>query len=215
MYPHCLDTMVQALAAEPRADFALTTSRAWAGGPVPMLLTPRLCYAREYLGEGIFHGGPACALFRREAFERLGPFPLQGTISDFHFWLQACRRANVLLVAGDLFWYRVHAGQSMLSEAGRRDRLAHEHVAWAALSHPDCPLRGDELEQARRNRLTGVVRRALRDVLTGDPRFAWQRLRATGAGPRDWMRYVGRRRIDRRAGTPAIESSHHEPVVRA
>ena len=215
MYPHCLQTMVQALGEEPRADFALTTSRAWAGGPTPMLLTPRMCYAREYLGEGMFHGGPACALFRRAAFERLGPFPLHGTISDFHFWLQACRRAYVLLVAGDLFWYRVHEGQSMLSAAGKRDRAAHEGVAWAALFHPDCPLTGDDLEQARRNRLTGVVRRAIRDALTGDPRFAVARLRATGARPWDWVRYVGRRRIDYSAGTPSIAATRREPVVRA
>jgi glycosyltransferase involved in cell wall biosynthesis len=215
MYPHCLQTMVQALVAEPRADFALTTSRAWAGGPTPMLLTPRMCYAREFLGEGMFHGGPACALFRRASFERLGPFPLRGTISDYHFWVQACRRAYVLLVAGDLFWYRVHDGQSMLSPAGRRDRAAQEGAAWAALFHPDCPLGGDELEQARRNRLTGVVRRALRDLLTGDPRFALDRLRATGARPRDWVRYVGGRRIDHSAGTPAVESTRREPVVRA
>jgi glycosyltransferase involved in cell wall biosynthesis len=215
MYPHCLETMVQALAAEPRADFAMTTSRAWAGGPTPMLLSPRMCYQREYLGEGMFHGGPACALFRRSAFEKLGPFPLEGTISDFHFWLRACRRAHVLLVSGDLFWYRVHEGQSLLSAAGRQDRAVHEGVSWAALFHPECPLTGPELEQARRNRLTGVMRRAMRDVLTGDPMFAMKRISATGARPRDWMRYLGGRTVDRTAGTPAVESTPHDPLARA
>ncbi len=204
MYPHCLQTMVQALAAEPRADFALTTSRAWAGGPTPMLLSPHMCYAREFLGEGMFHGGPACALFRREAFARLGPFPLRGTISDYHFWLQACRQAHVLLVAGDLFWYRVHDGQSLLSPAGRRDQLAQERAAWDALFHADCPLDQTEREQARRNRLTGLARRAVRDALSGDPAFAWRRLCAATVHPRDWMRYCGGRRVDPSAGTPGL-----------
>src|SRR5207245_549953 len=72
MYPHCLAVMVDALEREPSAAFALSGSRPWPGGPCPMLLTPRLAYEREYLGGGLFHLGPACALFRTEAFRDLG-----------------------------------------------------------------------------------------------------------------------------------------------
>ena len=53
---------------------ALTSSREWPGGPAPMLLTPPLSFAREYLGFGLFQVGPSCALFRRQAMlhSRLG-----------------------------------------------------------------------------------------------------------------------------------------------
>ena len=64
MYRHCLAVMVEALDAEPRAGFALSGSRDWPGGKCPMLLTPRLAYEREFLGTGLFHVGPACAMFR-------------------------------------------------------------------------------------------------------------------------------------------------------
>jgi len=203
MYPTCLDVMVSALSAEPRADFALTTSKPWAGGPVPMLLSPAMCYEREYLGQGLFHLGPACALFRRTSFERLGPFALRGTVSDYHFWLRACRDAHVLLVQGDLFWYRVHEGQSMQSPVAAREQLETERTAWEALFEPSCPLRGAQLEQARSNRLSGVVRRALLDAWNGDVGRGVARLRCVGASPRQWLKYLGGRQIDLTAGTPA------------
>src|ERR1044071_8428548 len=204
MYPHCLATMVSALDEHVDADFALTTSRPWAGGPCPMLLTPWMCYAREYLGEGMFHLGPACGLFRRETFERFGPFPAEGTISDYFFWMRTCRSATVVLVAGDLFWYRRHEGQELQSAAARRDQLRIERAAWDALFDPSCPLSGAVLEQARRNRLTGLVRRAVSDVLHGDWRLGGARLGAARVKPVDWMRYLGGRRLDLQAGTPSL-----------
>ena len=47
-----------------------------------MLLTPRLSYQREFLGSGMFNGGPASALFRREVFEALGRFGTFGAASQ-------------------------------------------------------------------------------------------------------------------------------------
>jgi glycosyltransferase involved in cell wall biosynthesis len=204
MYPHCLETMVAAIEAHRDADFALTTSRPWAGGPCPMLLTPWMCYAREYFGEGMFHLGPACALFRREAFERFGPFRYEGTISDYFFWMRTCRTATVVLVAGDLFWYRRHEGQELQSSAAHDSLLRVERAAWEALFDPACPLTGSDLQQARRNRLTGLVRRSASDVLHGDWRMGLRRLRAPRVRARDWVRYFGGRRLDLQAGTPSL-----------
>src|SRR5262249_37070597 len=68
MYPHCLSVMVNALEAASSAAFALSGSQHWPGGPCPMLLTPKLAYEREFLGSGLFHLGPAAALFRTDAF---------------------------------------------------------------------------------------------------------------------------------------------------
>lgn len=202
MYPGCLQAMVAALDAEPSADFALTASRAWSGGPTPMLLTPEMCYAREYLGEGMFHCGPACALFRRVWFESTGGFAGHGTVSDYFFWLRVCRTARVVLVSADLFWYRVHAEQENQTSAAAQGELEAERAAWAALFDPACPLQGAALEQARRNRLTGLLRRASRDAISGRVQHGVARLRAAGVAWRHWIRYVGGRRFDVSAGTP-------------
>jgi glycosyltransferase involved in cell wall biosynthesis len=90
IYPHCLETMLRALDAEPRAAFALSGSHHWPGGPCPMLLTPRLSYEREFLGSGLFHLGPAAALFRADAFRELGGFPVAGVATDYQFCHEAC-----------------------------------------------------------------------------------------------------------------------------
>src|SRR5438128_1106653 len=89
MYPHCLAAMVEPLRAEPGAALALSSGWHWPGGPCPMLLTPRLAYQREFLGQGLFMCGPAGALIRTDVFRALGGFPERGVASDYVFWVKA------------------------------------------------------------------------------------------------------------------------------
>jgi hypothetical protein len=206
MYPHCLEVMLAALRAEPGAAFALTNRGAWSGGPAPMLLTPRLAYAREYLGTGMFHGGPACALFRRQAFIDLGAFPESGCASDHLFWMSACARVPVVLVSGDLFWYRVHAGQELSSRAGLYESARIEGRFWRVLDEPWCPLDASEREIAKRNATFNIAKHLARDLRRGRWQLAAFRLRYCGLSLYEWVRYlrVPRRTLD--AGTPAHES---------
>jgi hypothetical protein len=202
MYPHCLDVMVALLQSEPRAGFALSTSRDWPGGPCPMLLTPRMSYQREFLGGGLFQCGPASALFRAEVFRALGAFPDMGVGSDHLFWLHACSRVSVLLVPGDLFWYRVHAGQEFQSPQALREYALVPREVWRALASPDCPLEPQDREQACRNQAYLLVKHAWRDVRAGRWGLAGHRLSQSGLTGRDWLRYLRRPRRDLRAGTP-------------
>ncbi len=140
MYPHCLEIIVPALEAEPRASFALSTGWTWPGGPLPMLLSPRQCFQREYLGSGLFMCGPSCALFRTEVFRAIGGFREDGVHSDHLFWLDACAHHSVLLVSADLFWYRTHAGQELQSERAAREYAKVPGHVWRKLHSADCPL---------------------------------------------------------------------------
>ena len=165
MYPHCLATMVRPLLAEPRAGFALSLSHDFAGGPCPMLLTPRMCYQREFLSfSDLFWCGPGCALFRRDVFHSLGGFPLCGAASDNLFWLHACARVNVLALPADLFWYRRHAGQEIQSDRAAKDYAHVLGEQWRALQAAECPLTAQEREQARRTVAVRLVRAIVRDV---------------------------------------------------
>jgi glycosyltransferase involved in cell wall biosynthesis len=206
MYPHCLSVMVPALETEPRAQFALSGSRYWPGGPSPMLLTPRLAYQREFLGSGMFQFGPACALFRTEFFRSIGGFTLAGTASDYVFWAKACAHANVLLVAGDLFYYRVHAGQEMASASSVIDSARGKHHVWALLNSVECPLDEAEREQAKRNFMFTVVRDALYQLRAGRVQSALAFLRHTDLGPGVWLRYLRRPHRSTMAGSPVLSS---------
>ena len=55
-----------------------------------MVLTPRMSYQREFLGQGMFYCGPSGALFRTGVLRKLGGFPDRGVASDYCFWLKAC-----------------------------------------------------------------------------------------------------------------------------
>jgi glycosyltransferase involved in cell wall biosynthesis len=202
MYPHCLETMMRLLEAEPRAGFALSAGWAWPGGPCPMLSTPRMSYQREFLGQGMFYCGPAGALFRTEVLKRLGGFPERGVASDFCFWLKACASTPVLLLPADLFWYRRHPSQELSSGKAARDYALAQGESWRALHAKDCPLEGNELARAKRSCLYRLLRSSYRDVKAR--RFALARLRLSSAGIRlsDWVRYPPRQSQDPNAGSP-------------
>lgn len=202
MYPHCLETMVGALEPAPEAGFALTRSQAWQGAPCPMLLTPRMSYQREFLGSGMFGGGPACALFRSDVLRDLGGFEDVGAPSDVVFWAKACARVPVLLVPADLFWYRVHAGQEVQRPGVATQYARAAARVWQALNAGECPLDLPERETARRNHVFRVARAALADARAGRWSAAWDRLRLAGLSVGEWARYLRLPRRTAMAGTP-------------
>lgn len=202
MYPHCLAVMVAPMEAEPRAGFGLSTGWCWQGGPCPMLLTPKMCYQREFLGFGMFNAGPAGALFRTEVLRELGCFEDLGVGSDNIFWLKACARYNVMLLPADLFWYRLHSGQEFQSQKSLREYALVPGEVWRALLSPECPLTGEELEQAKRNRVFLLAKAAYIDLKAGRWQLARLRIQHMGLSLGDWLRYLRRPSRDRMAGTP-------------
>ena len=203
MYPHCLEVMVTAMRAEPRAGFGLSNSRAWPGGPAPMLLTPHQSYQREFLGFGVFMCGPGGSIFRTEVFKALGGFDDYGAPSDSIFWMRACARYPVLLLPGDLFYYREHPGQEFQSA-----RVVHEYATvpahmWRALGSPDCPLNEGEKTIARRNVAFSTAKIAWRAMRSGRVGRAWHQVKASGITPVEWLRYLRPPRRSVTAGLPA------------
>jgi hypothetical protein len=205
MYPHCLATMLEPLSAEPRAGLALSLSWSWPGGPCPMLLSPRMAYQREFLGGGLFMGGPSAGLFRAEAFHGVGGFPERGIGSDYVFWLHACATLWTLLVPGDLYWYRTHQQQELVSPMAAREYATVAGEAWRALASSSCPLTPEEREIARRNVAYNTAKLTAREVRRGRPGIAMVRLAHAGLGWRDWLRYLRPPRRRLLAGTPLDE----------
>jgi glycosyltransferase involved in cell wall biosynthesis len=210
MYPHCLQVLVASLESYPEAGFALTRGAHWPGGPVPMLLTPRLSFEREYLGSGMFGCSPSGALFRRTVFQELGGFEDAGTPSDYVFWIRACARVPVVLAPADLFYYRTHAGQALREPEVGRAYARAAACGWAVLSAPDCPLPPSERPAARRHHAAWILRQAMWDVRDGAPALAVYRIRHAGLSFLDWLTYARRPRRDAARGTPATASERAE-----
>lgn len=155
-----------------------------------MLLTPRQAYQREFLGFGLFMCGPSGALFRTAAFRELGGFEDFGTPSDTIFWIRACKRHAVLLLPGDLFYYREHGGQAFRAADVAREYANVQAHMWKALHDADCPLDAAELPFARRNLAFSTAKTVWRAVQNGDFGLAWHRATASGLTPVDWIRYL-------------------------
>jgi Glycosyl transferase family 2 len=202
MYPHCLAVMVPMLLSEPLAAFGLSSGNVWPGGPCPMLLTPRMAYEREFFGAGLFMCGPAGALFRADAFRRLGGFVDCGVPSDSLFWLRACATEHLVLFPADLFWYRMHPSQEFQSARAQREYARVAGAFWQALDAPDCPLSPEERDRAKRNRAFHLAKRTLQDLRRGHWQFAWDRLTHSKMTAADWLRYLRRPARDLFAGTP-------------
>ena len=213
MYPHCLSVMVSALESEPRAAAALSSGRYWPGGPCPMLLTPKLAYEREFLGGGLFHVGPGGALFRTDAFRGGGGFPMAGAASDYVMWVHTCARVPVLLVPGDLFYYRVHNGQELSSAKSAYDYARAAGVTWAMLNSADCPLDAPAREQAKSNHAFTAARGAFRQARRGRLRVAADILAHAGLRPIEWLHYLRPPRRLLSAGTPAAGAPASSPVA--
>ena len=200
IYPHALATMHGYLVGAPEAAFAL--SGIWLSGPCPMLLTPRMSYEREFLGLGLFHGGPSNALFRTEALKSLQGFPLMGVGSDYVFWVSACARVSILLIPGDLQWYRIHAGQELQSSRAAADYNAARNFAWRMLNSPECPLTESAVRVARANFVFTIVRQAYWDFRAGHFKTAARRLLQSGIPAPEWPSLLRHRPRDPLAGTP-------------
>ena len=145
---------------------------------------------------------PGLEATRTDAFRALGKFPLGGPHSDSLFWLRACATASCVLVPADLFWYRIHGGQHLRSERGQYDALPLFRVYWEALDGPECPLTAEEREQAKRNRMFLLVRKAYQDLRGGRVRLAFERVRQAGLSVADVARYLRRPQRHPFAGTP-------------
>jgi hypothetical protein len=208
MYPHCLATMVEPLEAEPRAAFAMSGPCGWPGGACPMLLTPQLAYEREFLGAGLFQQGPAAALFRAEAFRALGGFPDVNYAGDYLFWLRACTSVNVLLVPGDLFYYRVHPGQELTNPASEIAYARAAGATWRMLNSPECPLSGEALAIGKRNFVYIQAREVYRKLKRKRFRAAADTVRYCGLGAADWLSHLRPPQRSVAAGTPVPRTAN-------
>jgi hypothetical protein len=201
MYAHCLSVMVPALQAQPRAAFGLTRSRAWPGARVPVLLTPKQAYQREFLGYGLFMCGPSGALFRADMFRELGGFHDFGPPSDAVFWIRACARYPVLLLPADLFYYREHEGQSVRAPDVAVQYASVPAHMWKALAAVDCPLDEPERTIARQNLAFTTAKSIWRAARAGDFGLAWRRVEACEITAGEWLRYLRPPRRSAVAGT--------------
>jgi hypothetical protein len=102
----------------------------------------------------------------------------------------------------DLFWYRVHSGQSLQSDAAARAYALVPRYQWRELASAECPLTPDERAQARRNVAFSTAKQIWRAVRRGDWAGAGRRMNNSGITPLEWLKYLRPPQRSALAGTP-------------
>ena len=149
---------------------------------------------------GLFHLGPAAALFRARGVPRSRRISRSAVRVRLSVLAQACAQVNVLLVPGDLFYYRVHAGQEI---AKTRQRCRPTRAAAGGVAHaefPDCPLTGEESRNGETQlrlhaRVAGSIATSRRGAFTSAADAVHAR---RSRAPQTGSRTCGRRGVPRR-----------------
>ena len=152
IYPHCLQTMVDAMESFPEA--ALGISRAVPGIRSPAVLSRHAACWLQFGGSGFLDIGPLATVIRRSAFEKIGGFEPHRNTSDFECWLALASTAPTVVIAPGLIWWRRHAGQeSQLLTANDAGAAVfagrYLRIALDALADERCPLDAHEKSYAR------------------------------------------------------------------
>jgi glycosyltransferase involved in cell wall biosynthesis len=188
MYPHCLEMMVHQMEQFPQASlgFTLAPRKEWL---YPVALSPQDAYRLEFLGSGGLGNGPTFAIYRKDAFHKVGGFPIPRFTSDRTLTLTLARESPVVFMAPGLVFYRYHAFQEGMAELSNVEAFSRRaRVNWEALTHPLCPLSKSEQARALRNIFGLFLRVVAREFFRGRLRTGVMRWKLSGVPlGRTWL----------------------------
>ncbi|MDD3926670.1 MAG: glycosyltransferase family A protein [bacterium] len=149
MAPIALETFVLQMSAFPDAQLAIVKDSNYPWVP-PVYLSSIDAYRMHYLGRGLLSRSPAATFIAKDAFDAVGGFSGERHIGDTQLWLKIAARYPVVLVSPELVYWRAHGEQESKIPSPHRIFRQWE-IQWEALINTDCPLKGKELIQAKRN----------------------------------------------------------------
>ena len=205
MYPHCLAVMVEPLDDRAARPASRCRQLALAGRPVSdaadaaARLRARVSRLRAVSARPGGRDVPSRRLPR--AWRLSGGTASPPTICS---GCGPARKSNVLLVPGDLFYYRIARGTGDLERRATRGTMpGPPALAWRMLNSPDCPLTGDALERAQAQlRVRPGARRFRLSQASATSSRRCAILRYAGLDAADWIRYLRPPRRNADAGTP-------------
>jgi glycosyltransferase involved in cell wall biosynthesis len=150
LYYYGLDVIVNFTERFPEAGFGLGAYPE-DDRPFPILLSPREIYMEHFYKYGHFGRSPGSGFIKLDAFNKVGGFSGRRMVGDNEFWFKISRYYSMVKLPMDTYWNRLHPTQESKSEYAIKnyERLWKE-VQDEALSHPDCPMTKEEIEDLKR-----------------------------------------------------------------
>ena len=151
IYYYTLDVMVTFMERFPDAGFGLCgPSVNYA--PLPVQLSPQEIYLTNFNGMGHFNRGPLCSIIRLDAFNAVGCFSGARFYGDLELWLKMARWYSMVMLPGDLFFYRTHDESEAKIESKNSKKIDKMRLAvtLSSLAHDDCPLSPQQVIQIKK-----------------------------------------------------------------
>jgi len=152
IYYYTLDVMVDFMERFPDAGFGLCGPPV-NYAPLPVQLTPREIYYTNFHGLAHFDRGPLCSIIKLDAFNEIGRFSGDRFYGDLELWLKMSRYYNMVMLPGDLFYYRTHDQSEAKAESKNAKEINRKRftLLWNSLLHVDCPLTKVEVINIQRH----------------------------------------------------------------
>jgi glycosyltransferase involved in cell wall biosynthesis len=151
VYPHGLEFMTRMLYAFPECGMALMC---WFRNNLlfPAVISPWQFYIGEYFGRGFLGTAFSNILFRTQILREAGTLAVGYRPGDDYIRYKIALRHNALLINDGLTWWRETPGQAFQTYQRSGTLLLDSiKIKFEFLDHPDCPLSGEEIGQAKEN----------------------------------------------------------------
>jgi hypothetical protein len=112
------------------------------------LMEPRDAYYENFFRRDLFGRAPGSSIIRTDAFRAVGGFSGRRQVGDHELWATLSRAFAMVTMPRDLVWDRTHGAQEQFYDSSGEKLRMHLNVDLQALSHPDCPLTGEERSAA-------------------------------------------------------------------
>jgi hypothetical protein len=118
----------------------------------PKIYTPKEAYTTYFFMHPILIIGPTGSIIRTKFFKEVNGFSGSPYIGDTELWLNLSMKWSMVVMPPDLIWWRIHDEQQSVYESkyDKAEKMRYEMVI-NALSHNNCPMKGDLAEIAIRN----------------------------------------------------------------
>ena len=129
IYPHGLETMVNAMEQFPEAGIGLSYNSYDDKKLLPILFKPKDAFIFHFTFKGLLYIGPSGCIYKKEFFLKIGEFNDYFKVAaDYEFNLRATNNADIVLFNRDLIWWRQHNEQEIVNSSKNDEYIVFNYL---------------------------------------------------------------------------------------
>ena len=150
IYPHGLQTMLDAMLAFPDAVLGLSQieNDINAVSKYPIVISSERAYQEHFYGYGTLRYGPTGAIIKKEVLLEMGGFGNNRFVADTALWLKIAAKYPLVKIEPDLVDWRRHEGQEFHYGMVHNFYIQKAYPVYLASLHAiNCPLKMEDIKK--------------------------------------------------------------------